>query len=80
MESVFSANPDINELLVFEDGNCFKLKDRNLADHHKAMTGLSYTMVVRGEKKEAKEEPKEEIKEAAIAEEEKTIKTKTKKK
>lgn len=59
MDSVFAANPDINELLVFEDGNCFQLKDRNLADHHKAITGQPYTLVVRGEKKEVKEEVKE---------------------
>ena len=47
MKSVFESNPEATKLLVFEDGNCFLPKDRNLAILHKTQTGKDFTEVVK---------------------------------
>jgi len=52
MQSVFEANPNISKLIVFEDGNCFLMQDRNLAELHKKQTGLEYTIVAKEEEKQ----------------------------
>lgn len=54
MEEIWNANPDVNLLYCFEDGNCFvKLSD---AGSHKKTTGGNYKPVSRPteEKKEVK--------------------------
>ena len=56
MEAIWNANPDVNVLFAFEDGNCFvKLSD---AVAYKRTTQMDYTRVER-----PKEEVTEEIKE-----------------
>jgi hypothetical protein len=47
MESTFAANPDVNILYVFEDGNAFIYKPH--ADGHAKTIGKSYSIVKREE-------------------------------
>lgn len=55
MEAIWNANPDVNVLFAFEDGNAFvKLSD---AVAYKRTTQMDYTRVERP--KEEKEEVKE---------------------
>lgn len=55
MEAIWNANPDVNVLFAFEDGNCFeKLSD---AVAYKRTTQMDYTRV------ERPTEEKEEVKE-----------------
>lgn len=45
MEAIWNANPEVNLLYCFEDGNCFiKLSD---AASHKKATGENYKPVAR---------------------------------
>ena len=47
MESYFSAYPNEKGFYVFEDGNVFFLKDRNLAEKHKQETKQDYELIER---------------------------------
>jgi hypothetical protein len=47
MESYFSAYPNEKGFYVFEDGNVFFLKDRNLAEKHKQDTKQNYELIER---------------------------------
>jgi hypothetical protein len=60
MKSVFDSNPEATRLLVFEDGNCFLPKDRNLAILHKMQTGKDFEEVLK--EQEVKEETKPKTK------------------
>jgi hypothetical protein len=58
MEATWNANPNVNMLFCFEDGNCFeKLSD---AVNYKRAEGKDY---VRVERPKEKEEVNEEVKE-----------------
>lgn len=57
MEAIWNANPNINTLFCFEDGNCF-VKHGDAASHAKT-TGATYVIKVRNE--EAKIEATEEV-------------------
>lgn len=58
MNSVFEANPTISKIIVFEDGNCFLMQDKNLAELHKKQTGLEYTIVSKEEEKQIENKSK----------------------
>jgi hypothetical protein len=47
MEAIWNANPNINTLFCFEDGNCF-VKHGDAASHAKT-TGATYVIKVRNE-------------------------------
>ena len=57
MEAIWNANPTVNMLYCFEDGNCF-LKHGDAAAHAKT-TGAAYTVKMRNE--EVKIEATEEV-------------------
>jgi|LakMenE01Jun11ns_1017448.scaffolds.fasta_scaffold6832477_1 hypothetical protein len=58
MEAIWNANPNVNMLFCFEDGNCFeKLSD---AVAYKRTTQMDYERV---ERPKEKEEVNEEVKE-----------------
>jgi hypothetical protein len=60
MEATWNANPNVNMLFCFEDGNCFeKLSD---AVNYKRAEGKDYVRVERPTE-EVKEEVQEEVKE-----------------
>ena len=50
MEAYFKMYPEENSFLVFEDGNVFFAKDRNLAEKHARDTKSTYTIVERNPK------------------------------
>jgi hypothetical protein len=56
MEAIWNANPNINTLFCFEDGNCF-VKHGDAASHAKT-TGLTYKQVSRQTEEQATEEIK----------------------
>ena len=45
MESVFEANQNETQLIVFEDGNCFLMKNKSLADNHALQTKTEYKII-----------------------------------
>lgn len=51
MNSVFEANPEVEKLIVFEDGNCFLMQDKQFADLYKKQSGIDYKIVSRQEEK-----------------------------
>jgi hypothetical protein len=57
MEAIWNANPTVNMLYCFEDGNCF-IKHSEAASYAKT-TGAAYTVKMRNE--EAKEAANEEL-------------------
>ena len=56
MEAIWNANPNINTLFCFEDGNCF-VKHGDAASHAKT-TGATYKQVSRPTEEQATEEIK----------------------
>jgi hypothetical protein len=56
MEAVWNANPNVNMMFCFEDGNCF-IK-RNEAASYAKESGKSYTVKMRKEEVKVKEEVK----------------------
>lgn len=56
MEAIWNANPNINTLFCFEDGNCF-VKHGDAASHAKT-TGATYKQVSRPTEEQATEKTK----------------------
>lgn len=52
MEAYFELYPEEKGFYVFEDGNVFFLKDRNLAEKHKHDTKQDYKLVERSVEEE----------------------------
>jgi hypothetical protein len=56
MEAIWNANPTVNMLYCFEDGNCF-VKHGDAASHAKT-TGMAYTVKVKETEQEEKQPTK----------------------
>lgn len=58
MEAYFEMYPEENSFFVFEDGNVFFAKDKNLAEKHARETKSTYAIVERNPKAVAETETK----------------------
>ena len=58
----FKSNPTLNELIAFEDGTHFALKNKNDADNYAKETKQKYTIVKRSEDNATEEAETEENK------------------
>jgi hypothetical protein len=76
MEAIWNANPTVNMLYCFEDGNCF-IKHGEAASYAKE-TGAAYTVKMRNEEAFKKQVSKviiDAVNDAQIIEENKPTKT-----
>ena len=60
MENVFAANPNIKELIVFEDGTCFINKGQGYSDAitYAKQTGKKYEVITRNQEEKPNKKDK----------------------